>query len=130
MDFFKCSLWHEAEKVQKYQGISVKHETTVAVTARKKLRENYFFILPFQDDKGMHRPGQVKKGFVCSDCIHSPLGDYLRFERWKELRKPTKEKLRHFSANIASLTCFFMVANDAERNSGRNSVQSIKKMTS
>lgn len=52
----------------------------------------------------MHRPGQVKKSFVRSDCIHSPLGDYLRFERWKELRKPTKKKkLMHFSANKA---CF------------------------
>lgn len=105
MDFFKCSLWHEAEKVQKHQGISVKHETTVAVTARKKSRENYFFILPFQDDKGMHRPGQVKKGFVRSDCIHGPLGDYLRLERWEELRKPAKEVGRVYplgSLNIYS----------------------------
>lgn len=78
----------------------------------------------------MHCPGQVKKGLVCSNCIHGPLGDYLRFERWKELRKPTKEKLRHYSANIA---CYRlgMLYYDSKRcreefyqwNSGRNSIQ-------
>lgn len=41
----------------------------------------------------MHSPGQVEEGLVSSDCIHSPLGNYLRFERWKELGKPTKEKI-------------------------------------
>lgn len=38
----------------------------------------------------MHGPGQVQEGLVSSDCIHSLLGDNLRFERWKELGKPTK----------------------------------------
>ncbi|KAI3369798.1 hypothetical protein L3Q82_024624, partial [Scortum barcoo] len=44
------------------------------------------------DDESMHSPGQVEEGLVSSDCIHSLLGNHLRFERWKELWKPAKEK--------------------------------------
>ncbi|KAF3856948.1 hypothetical protein F7725_017671 [Dissostichus mawsoni] len=44
--------------------------------------------------KGMHSPGQIEEGLVSSHCIHSPLGNHLRFERRKELgnlRKTIKQ---------------------------------------
>lgn len=47
----------------------------------------------------MHSPGQVEEGLVCSDCIHGPLSDHLRFKRRKELRKPTREKKVVFTLN-------------------------------
>lgn len=40
----------------------------------------------------MHSPRQVEKGLVCSDSIHSPLGNHLRFKRRKEVGKPTDER--------------------------------------
>ena len=49
-------------------------------------------ILPFKNDKSMHGPRQVEKSFVSSDSINSLLGNYLRFERRKELRKSMKKK--------------------------------------
>lgn len=49
-------------------------------------------FLPFKNDKGMHGPGQVEKSLVSSNRINSPLGNYLRFERWKELRKSMEKK--------------------------------------
>ena len=41
----------------------------------------------------MHSPRQVEEGLVSSDCLHSPLGNYLRFERWEELGKSTKQSV-------------------------------------
>lgn len=53
----------------------------------------------------MHSPGQVEEGFVSSDRIHSPLGDYLRFERWKELRKPYSHALEHLCVGVEWQHC-------------------------
>lgn len=53
-------------------------------------------ISPFENDKSVHCPWQVEESLVSSDCINSPLGNYFRFEGWKELGKPGKKKKWQF----------------------------------
>lgn len=92
VDFFECSLRHEAggRKGAEHSRGSSRRSNQNDVLKRSveilSLRS-----LPFQEDEGVHRPWQIKEGFVTSDCVHSLLGDHLGFERWEELGEPVRE---------------------------------------